>query len=240
MTTASVDGSPEPLGTKNAKPTLYHYWRSSSSWRVRWALMLKGVDFEAVAVNLLRGEQQAADYVAKNPQGLVPLLTVPTGAGGVVQLSESMAILEYLEEAYPQPALLPVDALGRARVRQLAQVIVADTQPLQNLSVLRHISSEPAAQKVWAQKYISRGFDAYEALLAQPGWPSCGSGGSAGRYSYGDSVTMADLCLVPQVYNALRQELDLARWPRLQAVYLAALATEAAQRSAPDAVAPQK
>nr|HPH29885.1 glutathione S-transferase N-terminal domain-containing protein [Pseudomonadota bacterium] len=142
MTTASMDGSPEPLGTKTAKPTLYHYWRSSSSWRVRWALMLKGVDFEAVAVNLLRGEQQAADYVAKNPQGLVPLLTVPTGAGGVVQLSESMAILEYLEEVYPQPALLPVDALGRARVRQLSQVIVADTQPLQNLSVLRHISSE--------------------------------------------------------------------------------------------------
>lgn len=237
MTTAGVDGSSGPLESKTAKPTLYHYWRSSSSWRVRWALMLKGVDFEAVAVNLLRGEQQAADYVAKNPQGLVPLLTVPTPNGGVVQLSESMAILEYLEEVYPQPALLPVEALGRARVRQLSQVIVADTQPLQNLSVLRHISSEAAAQKVWAQKYIRRGFDAYEALLAQPGWHS---GGRAGRYSYGDSVTMADLCLVPQVYNALRQELDLARWPRLQAVYLAALATEAAQRSAPDAVAPQK
>lgn len=216
--------------TAATQPILYHYYRSSSSWRVRWALHAKGVAFTPVAVDLLKGEQQLADYVAKNPLGFVPALTV-----GEHVLAESVAILEYLEETYPTPALLPSDRLGRARVRQLVQIIAADTQPLQNLSVLRHIGSlkipDPDAAKDWARRYITRGLDAYEELIKSSGWPR-------GAYSYGDQVSMADLCLVPQCYNARRQGLELNRWPRIAAIEAAALATAAAQSSHPDACAP--
>ncbi len=207
-------------------PVLYHYFRSSSSWRVRWALAYKGVRYTAVAVNLLQDEQQQADYVAKNPLGLVPTLAI---AGR--HLVESVAILEYLEELQPLPALLPADALDRARVRQLVQVIGADTQPMQNLSVLRHIGRldpQKDAAKEWARHYVIRGFNAYEAMLHQEGWPR-------GVYSYGDELTMAELCLVPQCYNARRHGLDLDRWPRIAAIEAAALATPAAQQSHPDA-----
>lgn len=209
-------------------PILYHYWRSSSSWRVRWALHEKGIAFTPVAVDLLKGEQARPEYLAKNPLGHVPLLVIDG-----YELTESVAILEYLEERFPARPLLPAEPAGRARVRQLVQVIVADTQPLQNLSVLRHINQEtknPEAQKAWAKHYISRGLDAYEALL--------GRSGPGGRYSHGDQVTLADLCLVPQCYNARRQGLDLGRWPRVQAVEQAALATAAGQASAPDSYAP--
>ena len=207
-------------------PVLYHYYRSSSSWRVRWALQHKGVAFTAIAVDLLKGEQQQADYVAKNPLAVVPTLVV---AGHC--LVESVAIVEYLEELHPQPALLPAEPLGRARVRQLVQVIGADTQPLQNLSVLRHIGKldpSPDAAKEWARHYITRGLTAYETLLTQADWPR-------GIYSYGNEVSMAELCLVPQCYNARRQGLDVSRWPRIAEIEAAALATPAAQKSHPDA-----
>lgn len=209
-----------------ALPILYHYFRSSSSWRVRWALLHKGIAFTPVAVNLLKDEQQQADYVAKNPLGVVPTLAI---AGHY--LMESVAILEYLEELQPSPALLPADPLGRARVRQLVQVIGADTQPLQNLSVLRHIGkldARPDAAQQWARHYITRGLTVYETLLRQADWPR-------GVYSCGDEVTMAELCLVPQCYNARRQGLDLSRWPRIAAIEAAALATPAALGSHPDA-----
>lgn len=212
-----------------ARPILYHYFRSSSSWRVRWALDIKGIAYTAVAVNLLKSEQQQQDYLGKNPLGLVPALE---HEGHL--LAESVAILEYLEERFPTPALLPADALGRARVRQLVQIISADTQPLQNLSVLRHLGKlDPAGElpKQWARHYITRGLDAYEALLHKPDWP-------AGVFSYGDALSMAELCLVPQCYNARRQGLDLGSWPRLSAIEAAALATAAAQSSHPDAFAP--
>lgn len=211
-----------------APPILYHYYRSSSSWRVRWALHYKGVAFTAVAVDLLKGEQKQAEYVGKNPLGFVPALAV-----GERILAESGAILEYLEETYPTPALLPADALGRARVRQLVQIIAADTQPLQNLSVLRHIGelAGQEAAKDWARRYITRGLSAYETLLQSPGWPR-------GVYSHGDELTMAELCLIPQCYNARRQGMDIAAWPRIAAIEAAALATAAARSSHPDAVAP--
>ncbi len=211
-----------------APPVLYHYYRSSSSWRVRWALHYKDVAFTAVAVDLLKGEQKQAEYVGKNPLGFVPALAV-----GNHVLAESVAILEYLEEAYPAPALLPADPLGRARVRQLVQIVAADTQPLQNLSVLRHIGEVAGqdAQKEWARRYIRRGLTAYETLLQSPGWPR-------GMYSHGDELSMADLCLIPQCYNARRQGLDIADWPRIAAIEAAALATAAARSSHPDAVAP--
>ena len=216
-----MSASPPP-----SLPILYHYYRSSSSWRVRWALQYKGLAFTAIAVDLLKGEQQQADYVAKNPLAVVPTLVI-----GGHALVESVAILEYLEEVQPLPALLPADPLGRARVRQLVQVIGADTQPLQNLSVLRHIGKlvpGPDAAKEWARHYIARGLTAYETLLGHADWPR-------GRYSYGDAVSMAELCLVPQCYNARRQGLDVSRWPRIAAIEAAALATPAAQQSHPDA-----
>ena len=223
--------TPSSSSTSGSTPILFHYWRSSSSWRVRWALHAKGVAFTPVAVDLLKNEQALPEFLSRNPLGLVPLLRIDGH-----DLGESLAILEYLEERFPaQPLLPPVDdPLGRARVRQLALVIAADTQPVQNLSVLRHVgqlTGSPDAAKQWAQRYITRGLDAYEALLGQPGWP-------AGRCSYGDSVTVADLCLVPQCYNARRQGLDLTRWPRIHAIEQEALRTEAGMRSAPDACAP--
>lgn len=210
-------------------PILYHYFRSSSSWRVRWALELKGLAYTEIAVNLLKSEQQQEGYLAKNPLGLVPALEIDGHF-----LAESVAILEYLEERFARPPLLPAEPLGRARVRQLVQIISADTQPLQNLSVLRHIGKlAPAAEapKEWARHYIGRGFTAYEALLHKPDWPR-------GVYSHGDELTMAELCLVPQCYNARRQGLDLGSWPRIAAIEAAALSTPAAQRSHPDACAP--
>lgn len=213
----------------SAQPILYHYYRSSSSWRVRWALELKGLSYTAIAVNLLKSEQQQEGYLAKNPLGLVPALELDGHL-----LAESVAILEYLEERFATPALLPKDPLGRARVRQLVQIISADTQPLQNLSVLRHIGKlDPSAEapKEWARHYISRGFTAYEALLNKPDWPR-------GVYSHGDTLSMAELCLIPQCYNARRQGMDLGSWPRIAAIEAAALATAAAQRSHPDACAP--
>ena len=156
---------------------------------------------------------------------------LPTLAISGHYLGESLAILEYLEELHPHPALLPPDPLGRARVRQLVQVIGADTQPLQNLSVLRHVGrldTGAEAQRQWARHYITRGLTAYEALLAQADWPR-------GSYSYGSEVSMAELCLVPQCYNARRQGLELGQWPRIAAIEAAALATRAAQASHPDA-----
>lgn len=214
-----------------AAPVLYHYYRSSSSWRVRWALHLKGIAFTPVAVNLLTGEQRAPAHLARSPLGFVPLLGLGDPA---LHLAESLAIIEYLDELYPAPPLLPQDPLGRARVRQLAQVVSADTQPLQNTSVLEHVGQllpDPGARKAWAQRFIRRGLDVYEALVSAPGWP-------AGRFSHGDELTIADLCLIPQLYNARRQGLDVAAWPRLAAIEAVCMQTEAAQRSSPEAYAP--
>lgn len=216
-------------GRENSLPVLYHYWRSSSSWRVRWGLLLKGVEYRAVAVDLLSGEQRTAQHLAKNPLGAVPVLEID----GVL-LAESMAILEYLEETRLTSPLLPKAAPDRARVRQLAQIIVADTQPLQNLEVLTHIerlTQNFELRKKWAEIYISRGLDAYEALLQKADWPQ-------GPYSYGQSVTLADLCLIPQCYNARRNGLQIARWPRIAAIEAACLDTEAARRSSPAAHQP--
>ena len=211
---------------------LYHYWRSSSSWRVRWALIAKGMAFRAVAVDLLKGDQRQPAHRTRNPLSMVPALHIDG-----VDLAESVAILEYLEDTRPTPALVPSDLRQRARMRQLVQIITADTQPLQNLSVLEHaerLSPGPDTRRLWAEHYIARGFDAYEAVLATHDVAALG-----GPFSCGAAVTMADLCLVPQCYNARRQGLDIsARWPRIAAIEAACLATEAGQRSAPDAFKP--
>lgn len=210
------------------RPILYHYWRSSSSWRVRWALRLKRVEHDLVAVNLLEGQQATAAHQARNPAQKVPVLQL-----GDVHLSESVAIIEYLDEVYPDPPLLPGDPLGRARARQLVETINAGIQPLQNLSVLRFLHSDAAQQRAWAQHHIRLGLTAYEALLAQDGRPL-----EDVRFSSGDRVGIADLFLLPQVYNARRQGLDLTPWPRIARIEAACLATPEARETSPDALAP--
>ena len=205
---------------------LYTYFRSSASFRVRIALNLKGLEADAAFVHLRRGEQNAAAYLAVNPQGLVPALE----DGGRV-LTQSLAIIEYLEETHPRPPLLPSDPAGRARVRALAQDVACDIHPIGNLRVLNHLASElaqpPAAVTRWARHWVEVGFRGLEASLA----------GSAdtGRFCHGDQPTIADLCLVPQVFNARRFECDLAPFPVIRRIFDAAMELPAFQRATPSA-----
>jgi maleylacetoacetate isomerase len=207
---------------------LHHYWRSSSSWRVRWALAHKGVAYESNAIDLLKGAQSDSSYVEKSPMGLVPCLVVDGRA-----LTESVAILEWLEQTHPTPALYPTDAWARARVRQLVEFVNSGTQPLQNLGVNRHYSTDGEKQKEWARHWIVRGLSALERELA-----IVEQEGLAGRFAVGDALTAADLYIAPQLYNARRFAVDLAAYPRVVAVEAAALATDSAQQSHPDRFQP--
>lgn len=186
---------------------LYSYWRSSAAYRVRLALAWKGLAVEIIPIDLRLGEQGAEAYRQRNPQGLVPALV----DGGVV-LSQSLAIIEYLEETRPVPPLLPADAVGRARVRAAAQIVASDIHPINNLRVLRYLKDplghDQATIDGWARHWIGAGFAALETFSERHG----------GRFLYGDTVTMADLCLLPQLYNARRVNADLAPFPRLLAV----------------------
>lgn len=211
---------------------LYTYWRSSSAFRVRFALAVKGLAYRSVAVNLLGGEQLEPAHTARSPMGYVPCLTID-GRPFV----ESVAILELLEELAPAPALLPPDPYARADVRALVEIINAGTQPLQNLSVLKHLSAEATTRVAWSRHFITKGFAAFEALMARHA-----ERGVAGRFAYGDTLTAADVFLVPMLYNARRFDVDLAPYPRLAAAGEAALATDAARaalpENQPDAVPP--
>ena len=188
--------------------TLYTYFRSSATYRVRIALHLKGLPYTSVPVHLLRGggEQHAPAYAQLNPAELVPTLVE-----GDVALGQSLAIMEYLEERHPAPALLPVDAAGRARVRALAQSIACDIHPLNNLRVMRYLEREwnvPQAERdAWTRHWIMEGFDAFETLLE--GHPATGT------FCDGFAPTIADCCLVPQLFNARRFDIDLAPFPAL-------------------------
>ena len=207
-----------------SKLRLYHYWRSTSSWRVRWALAHKGIACEYVAVNLLDDETDRSEHRARNPMGYVPVLE----ADGKL-LTESVAMLEWIEELWPEPRLLPQDPWLKARVRALVETINAGTQPVQNLSVLEKLSDDPAARKAWAQHWIRQGLASFEALARD----------ISGKHCVGGSLTFADLALVPQCYNAGRQEIDVAReFPRIQAWVDAALATPSGQASHPDRFKP--
>ncbi len=210
-----------------AKPmTLYHYYRSSCSWRVRWALAFKNIRADLVAVNLLKDEQRQPWYLEKNPLGQVPCLELP----GPLFFTESMAILEWLEEMYPQSPLLPQDPLSRLRVRGLCQMIISGTQPLQNLGAQRFFSADSREQQRYAVHWIKLGLAAYERqLLAQH---------TAGTYSFGQAVTLADLCVVPQCYNAERFGVQLADYPTLAGIYQRCLLTAACCESAPDRFQP--
>jgi maleylpyruvate isomerase len=189
---------------------LHGYWRSSCSWRVRIALAHKKIDHEYVPVNLSRdgGEQHDLAYRDKNPMAQVPLLDVDEG-GQRVLISQSLAILEYLEERWPTPPLLPVDRVSRARARELAEVVNSGIQPMQNLAVLARVTELAAgAERDWGKSFIARGLSALETLAR----------GSAGQFLVGDAPSIADVCLIPQLYNARRFAVDLAPFATLRRV----------------------
>jgi maleylpyruvate isomerase len=186
---------------------LYNYWRSTSSWRVRIALAYKNLPYEDVPVHLVRygGEQYKAAFERLNPRHEVPVLEV-TEDGATVHLGQSMAILEYLEECYPNPPLLPGSARERAKVRQLAEIVNSGIQPLQNLAVLKQVSGSLGGDdKAWARQWITRGLQALEVEGAT----------HAGTYLVGDAVSFADLFLIPQLYAARRFGVDLQAFPTL-------------------------
>ncbi|MDE2337392.1 MAG: maleylacetoacetate isomerase [Alphaproteobacteria bacterium] len=207
---------------------LYSYYRSSASYRVRIALNIKKLAYTYHEVNLVTngGEQHAPEYKNLNPQEQVPTLI----DGGFI-LTQSLAILEYLEEKYPEPRILPKDPERRAYVRQLAQVCVSDIHPLNNLKVLIHLSAALGVtqkQKVdWYHKWIRTGFDAMEKLLEKSPFRT-------GAYCCGNTPTMADLCLVPQVYNARRYEVDMGAWPLISAIDAACLKLETFLAASPE------
>lgn len=205
---------------------LYTYFRSSAAYRVRIALNLKGMDYQAVPVHLVRngGEHKSADYLALNPQGLVPALDVD----GQV-LTQSLAILEYLDETHPDPALLPADALGRARVRAIAQAIACDIHPINNLRVLQYLGGtlglDQAAKDTWYRHWVETGLQAVEAMLA--------ADRRTGAFCHGDQPGLADCCLVPQVFNARRFNCDLTALPTIVRIAERCEQIEAFNRAAP-------
>jgi maleylpyruvate isomerase len=186
---------------------LYGYWRSSSSWRVRIALHLKGIAFDYVPVHLLHegGEHRRDDHRARNPMEQVPVLELVTPDGQRWHLAQSLAILEYLEEVKPDPPLLPRDPLQRARVRELAEIVNAGVQPFQNLAVQQHVKELGGDPAAWTRHYVGKGLAALEARARV----------TAGRYLVGDEVSFADACLVPQLYSARRFGVELTACPTL-------------------------
>lgn len=206
---------------------LFDYCRSSTAYRVRIALNLKGMEYQQVPVNLVSGEQRSDDHLARNPQGLVPVLE-----DNGVQISQSMAICEYLDEAYPQDDLkfMPADALGRARVRSLSQLIACDIHPVDNLRVLKRLVGELGAseeQKLdWYRHWVYEGFNALEERLANDA--------QTGTFCHGDSISLADICLVPQVFNAKRFNCDMSRYPTISRINDALLKIEAIANAHPD------
>jgi maleylpyruvate isomerase len=206
--------------------TLHGYFRSSAAWRVRIALALKEVEAAQVSRHLRKGGQFTPDFLALNPQGLVPALEVP-GQGA---LTQSLAIVEWLDETQPGPRLLPADPWGRARVRSLAAIVACDIHPIQNLRVLqylkRELKQEQPAIDAWARHWIALGLAAFEARLAEP---------ATGRFCHGDEPGLADLCLVPQLGNARRFGTDLSPWPRVLAVEAACMELPAFRSAAPEA-----
>ncbi|WP_027856939.1 maleylacetoacetate isomerase [Marinobacterium jannaschii] len=206
---------------------LYTYWRSSAAYRVRIALNLKGLPYQSEYVHLVKdgGEQRSAAYRKINPQQLVPSLE--TDAGEV--LTQSLAMIEYLDECYPDPALLPADPVARAKARSMAQLIACEVHPLNNLRVLQHLGGElgldKAAQGDWYRHWLAEGFKALEALLA----------GQDKQFCCGDAPGLADICLVPQVYNARRFELDLTPYPNIRRIDARCRELEAFAAAAPEA-----
>jgi maleylacetoacetate isomerase len=202
---------------------LYTYFRSSAAFRVRIALNLKGLAYEPVFVHLAKGEHRAAAYAKVNPQALLPTLELDDGT----RLTQSLAIIEYLDEKHPQKPLLPKDAQERARVRSLSYLIASEIHPLNNLRVLQHLkralNQSEDQVNAWYRHWIADGLAKLEAELAS----------SKGRFCHGDTPTMADCCLVPQIFNAKRYQSDLAPYPNTMRVFEACMQLEAFDRAQP-------
>ena len=202
---------------------LHGYFRSSAAWRVRIALNLKRLDVEHVSHHLRHGEQRDPAYLALNPQGLVPTLELDDGTA----LTQSLAIIEWLEETHPEPALLPKDSVARAKVRAFAQAIACDLHPVQNLKVLnrlRELGHDGETALAWAAAVNIDGLSACEQLVANTPGPFC----------FGDSPGLADICLVPQLGNARRFKVDVAQFPRLLRAEAAAMELAAFRDATPD------
>lgn len=205
---------------------LYNYFRSSASYRVRIALAIKGIEYEYLPVHLAKGEHRQPGYGDIAADGLVPLLELPDGT----RLSQSMAIIEWLDETHPEPRLLPADALGRARVRALAQSIACEIHPINNLRVLKYLSSvlkvEEEAKNTWYRHWVRTGLEAFERQLAQL---------PASTYCFGETPSLADCCLVPQIFNARRFDTPLDGLSRTMAAFDACMALPAFASTQPSA-----
>lgn len=203
---------------------LYTYWRSSAAWRVRIALALKGVPYEAVPIGLIAdgGQQHSNAYAEINAQHLVPSLVLNDGT----TLTQSLAIIDWLESRYPVPALLPVDPIARAKILAAAHVVAMDVHPINNLRVLKNLTdqfgADADAKAKWMQHWMRLGFDALERDV------------TPAPFAFGDAPTLADVCLIPQFYNARRWGLDLNAWPKLAAIEAACLAHPAFSSTAPE------
>lgn len=205
---------------------LYGYFRSSAAFRVRIALNLKGLDYDQASVHLRKNEQQKADYLALQPQGLVPALE----EDGEVFI-QSLAIIEYLDETHPSPPLLPGHPAARARVRALAQAVACDIHPIDNLRVLRYLvrplGHDEKTVEAWFNHWIKLGFDGIERILA--------SDGQAGKFCHGDAAGLADICLVPQVFNAKRYpSFDMTPYPAIGRIFDNCMALDAFERARPE------
>ena len=202
---------------------LYTYFRSSAAFRVRIALNLKGIAYEPALVHLAKGEHRAASYAKVNPQALLPTLELDDGA----RLSQSLAIIEYLDETHPARPLIPKDVLGKARVRSLSYLIASEIHPLNNLRVLQHLKRALGQSEdqvnAWYRHWIADGLAKLEAELAS----------NKAKFCHGDAPTMADCCLVPQIFNAKRYQSDLAPYPQTMRVFEACMQLEAFDRAQP-------
>jgi len=209
---------------KGGNVKLYSYFRSSAAYRVRIALNLKGLAYETISVHLVKdgGHNKRPDFRAVSPQMRVPALVAPEGE----VLIQSLAIIEYLDETHPDPPLLPKDPIARAKARALAQLIACDIHPLNNVGPLRYLKNqmgqEQSAIDAWYHHWVRDGFEALEALIAPA------------PYACGKAVTLADICLVPQVYNARRLKVPLEKFPKIVGVDAACLALPAFDRARPE------
>jgi maleylacetoacetate isomerase/maleylpyruvate isomerase len=208
---------------------LYSYFRSSASYRVRIALAFKGIAYDYQPIHLVKGEQRGEAFAALSADRLVPVLEVDG-----VALSQSLAIIDYLEETHPEPRLLPAEPLARAQVRALAQTIACEIHPINNLRVLKYLAQElkvdDAAKSAWYRHWCRSGLEAVERQLAQ-----LRAAYGPARLCFGDSPTLADCCLVPQIFNAQRFAVDLSGLPLTMAAYEAGMALPAVQQAQPSA-----
>jgi maleylpyruvate isomerase len=203
---------------------LYTYFRSSAAFRVRIALNLKGLKYEPIFIHLAKGEHRKPGYSGVYPQGLLPTLVDDDGEA----LSQSLAIMEYLDQTHPQPALLPKDPAGRARVRSLSLLVACEIHPLNNLRVLQYLKRQLGQNEeqinTWYRHWVADGLLKLEADLSK---------GGTGKFSHGDTPTMADCCLVPQIFNAKRYNSDLAPYPTVTRVFDECMKLEAFERAQP-------